>query len=229
MTKKVQEKNNEEKIRDIVLPGQKVGELKKNRTSYGTYAKDNDIVSKYLGIPKENKEDISVVPLSGIYSPKRGDKVIAVINSVEKAGWVTNLNSPWKGFLSLSEGVRDFVDLKKTNLKRYYKEGDIIYTEVVDKRNGDVQLSMKSPSTRKLEDGVLIKITPSKVPRLIGKGGSMINAIKEKTNTIIVVGQNGLVWLTGVDIKKAIEAIEMIDEKSHIFGLTDKINEFLCD
>lgn len=216
-----------EKVREIVLPGEKIGNTKTEKAGHGTYIKDQDIISKFLGILKKYNDYISVIPLSGIYKPKKYDKIIGIITAVEKAGWIVDTNSPWKGFLSLSEGVRDFIDIRKTSLKRFFDVGDIIYTEIVDVRSGDIQLSMKSPSARKLEDGVLIKITPSKVPRLIGKEGSMINSIKEKTKTIIRVGQNGVVWLTGENIEKAMDSIKLIDEKSHIFGLTNKVNNFL--
>ena len=86
---------------------------------------------------------------------------------------------------------------------------------------------MKTPISRKLKGGVVIKITPSKVPRLIGKQGSMVNLIKEKTGTVIRVGQNGLVWLDGEKVEKAIKAIKLIDEKSHIYGLTEGISKLL--
>ena len=75
--------------------------------------------------------------------------------------------------------------------------------------------------------GVIIKITPSKVPRLIGKQGSMVTLIKEKTGTIIRVGQNGLVWVSGENVDKAIKAIKTIEQKSHIFGLTEEISKLL--
>lgn len=219
-----------EKIRDIVLPGEIVGNTKKDKSGVGTYIRDENIISKFLGIPKESNGYISIIPLSGIYTPKKYDKIIGIVTSVEKAGWIVNINSTNKGFLSLSEGVRDFIDIKKTSLKRFFDTGDIIYTEIVDIRNGgDVQLSMKSPVTRKLKDGVLIKITPTKIPRLIGKDGSMITSIKDKTKTIIRAGQNGVIWISGENIKKAMDAVKMIDEKSHIYGLTNKINKFLGD
>jgi exosome complex component RRP4 len=67
------------------------------------------------------------------------------------------------------------------------------------------------------------------VPRLIGKEGSMINIIKEKTGTIIRVGQNGVVWISGENVDKAIKAIKTIEEKSHIIGLTDEITKLLSD
>jgi exosome complex component RRP4 len=215
--------------REIVIPGEILGDEKKKRPSYGTFVEDGKIISKFLGIPKESGNYLSVIPLSGVYVPRKGDKVIGFVTDVERVGWIVDINSPWLAFLSLSEAVDEFVDLRKTDISRFYDVGDVIYTQVIYVKRGDVQLSMKTPMARKLKGGVTIKITPSKVPRLIGKGGSMINTVKEKTKTIIRVGQNGVVWISGEKVDKAIKAIRMIDEKSHIIGLTDEIAKLLSD
>jgi len=217
------------KTRNIVVPGEVLGDLKEKKSGYGTFSEDGKIISKFLGIPKDSSGFLSVVPLSGVYIPRRQDKIIGFVTGVEKVGWVVDINSPWSAFLSLSEGVDEFVDLKRTNIRRFYDVGDIIYTQVSDVRGSDVQLSMNTPIARKLKGGVTVKITPSKVPRLIGKEGSMINTIKEKTKTIIRVGQNGVVWISGEKLNKAIKAIKLIEEKSHIIGLTDEITKLLSD
>ena len=76
---------------------------------------------------------------------------------------------------------------------------------------------------------IVIKINCHKVPRVIGKEGSMINLIKDKTSTEITVGQNGYVWLKG-DIdgtRKAEEAIRLIEKEAASEGLTNKVEEFL--
>ncbi len=217
------------KIREIALPGQVLGTTKEFREGYGTFVEDDKIISKFLGILKKSDERISVIPLSGVYVPKKGDKVIGFVSDVEKVGWIVDINSPWQAFLSLSEAVEEFVDLRRTSLTRFYDIGDVIYTQILDARRGDIQLTMKTPMARKLRGGVTIRITPSKVPRLIGKEGSMINTIKEKTKTIIRVGQNGVVWINGEKIEKAIKAIKLIDKKSHVLGLTDEISKLLSD
>lgn len=216
-----------EKVRKVAIPGEIVGDSKTLRSGRGTYEEDGKIISKFVGIPGESEGYKTVVPLSGVYIPRIRDKVIGTITEVERMGWIVDINSPWKAFLSLSEGVDEFVDLKKVNMKRFFDIGDKIYCEIVGTKRGDVQLTMKTPISRKLRDGVIVKITPSKVPRLIGKAGSMVNLIKEGTKTIIRIGQNGLVWVSGENVKKAIKAVEMIDEKSHIYGLTDEISKLL--
>ena len=93
-----------------------------------------------------------------------------------------------------------------------------------------IDVSMKGPGLRKLGPGKLLKVAPAKVPRIIGKQGSMISMIKEMTDCKISVGQNGIIWLVGEDPKKeltAVDAINLIERESHISGLTDKVKELL--
>jgi exosome complex component RRP4 len=75
--------------------------------------------------------------------------------------------------------------------------------------------------------GIIIKVTPQKIPRIIGKEGSMIKLIKQKTACDIITGQNGVVWLRGENKAKAIEAILTIEKESHTIGLTEKIEKLL--
>lgn len=218
-----------EKVREIAVPGEVISETKVASPGYGTYEENGKIISKFLGIISKKGRVISVIPLSGVYVPKPKDFVIGIITDIEKVGWVVDINSPWQAFLSLSEALDEFIDIRKVSLSRYYDVNDIIYAQIIDVRRGDIQLSIKSPTAKKLKGGVVFRITPSKVPRIIGREGSMINLIKEKTKTIIRVGQNGVVWISGENIEKAIKAIKLIDEKSHIYGLTDEIAKLLSD
>lgn len=219
--------NDEGKVREITIPGELIGSEKTFKGGYGTYTEDGKVFSKFVGILRKKNDYVSVIPLSGVYIPQINDDVIGIVIDVQKFGWTVDINSPWEGFLSLSEGVDEYVDLKKVKMAKYFDLGDIIYTQVLSSRGSDVQLSMGSPISRKLRGGTIVKITPNKVPRLIGKKGSMVNMIKDKTGTNIRIGQNGLVWVSGDDISKAVKAIKMVEEKSHVYGLTEEIAEFL--
>jgi exosome complex component RRP4 len=58
----------------------------------------------------------------------------------------------------------------------------------------------------------------------------MIRQIKESTNSEVIVGQNGLIWIKGAKIEnelKAKEAIMFVVKKSYVEGLTEKVKEFL--
>ena len=64
---------------------------------------------------------------------------------------------------------------------------------------------------------------------MIGKKGSMINMIKDKTNCKIVVGQNGLVWVKGDEDMEQLtkNIIHLIEAEAHTSGLTNKIKNKL--
>jgi exosome complex component RRP4 len=77
--------------------------------------------------------------------------------------------------------------------------------------------------------GESVKISPSKIPRLIGKKGSMAKIIESKTKTNLIIGQNGVIIVQGSPegIVMAIKAIHLIEEKAHVSFLTSMISELL--
>ena len=218
------------KTREIVLPGDMLDERKGRKLGNGVYEENDKVFSKFLGVPRVNENEISVIPLSGTYLPRFGDRVIGVIESVEVSGWFVDINSPYSAFLPLSEGVEEFVDLQRSELTRYFDVSDIVFCRLSKvTKNKTVQASMRDFESRKLRNGVLVKVTPTKIPRIIGKEGSMITMIKNKTKCEIVTGQNGLVWIKGEDKDKAIEAVLTIERDSHTVGLTEKIEKMLSE
>jgi exosome complex component RRP4 len=73
-------------------------------------------------------------------------------------------------------------------------------------------------------------VTPTKIPRVIGRKGSMISMIKQETGCQIILGLNGVVLVTGKNLEDeelAISAIKKIEEESHTSGLTDRITQLL--
>jgi exosome complex component RRP4 len=215
--------------REIVLPGTYVGE-RKGRKVVNCYVEGEKVFSKVLGILKISDEEISVIPLAGKYFPKVGDRIIGRIEEIEVSGWIVDINSPYKAFLPASEAIDEFIDIRRVDLSRFYDIDDIIFCKITKvTKNKIVQVSMKDMIARKLFGGIIIKITPYKVARVIGKGGSMIELIKKKTGSEIYVGQNGVIWIKGNKKEKAIEAILNIEKEAHISGLTEKISKMLGD
>jgi exosome complex component RRP4 len=213
--------------REIVLPGTYIEE-RKGRKIVNCYVEGEKVFSKVLGILKISDEEISVVPLAGKYFPKVGDRIIGRIEEIEVSGWWVDINSPYRAFLPLAEAVEEFVDVRRVDLSRFYDIDDIIFCKITKvTKNKIIQVSMKDMLARKLFGGITIKITPYKVARVIGKGGSMIELIKKKTGSEIYVGQNGVIWIKGGKKEKAIEAILTIEREAHISGLTEKIAKML--
>lgn len=94
-----------------------------------------------------------------------------------------------------------------------------------------VKLGLKGRGLGKFRGGILINITPTKVPRLIGKKGSMINMIKDQTRCEVVVGQNGVVWVKGKpEMERVVQkVVKTIEEEAHTSGLTDRIRDMLVE
>jgi exosome complex component RRP4 len=92
-----------------------------------------------------------------------------------------------------------------------------------------VELTMRDEHLRILKQGRVIDISHVKIPRVIGRNGSMISMLKKDLNVSIFVGQNGRIWLKGDDKKVdlAIRTIFKIEREAHTSGLTDKIKEYI--
>lgn len=211
--------------RKLVIPGDLVGE---GRAGHGTYEEQGKVFSRFVGLAEDKAGLFFVIPLSGIYNPKKGDGVIGKVTDIIFSKFIVDINSPYEAVLPLSEATDEFIDLTRTDLTKYFTYGDMIFAEIsAVSKTKNVQLSMKERKCRKLRGGRLITVTPAKVPRIIGKGGSMVEMVKEMTKTQIVVGQNGLVWVKGDNEDIATEAITEIEKKSHVQGLTDQIKAML--
>jgi len=216
--------------KEIVVPGELVAEGMDYIPAVGTFREGDKIVSSLLGLVNLSGRLIKVIPLSGRYIPKSGDVVIGKVADIGFSGWRVDIGWAFEANLSMKEASSDFID-KKTDLTQYYTYGDIVAAQITYIFGSKIiDLTMKGPGLRKLKGGRIIQITPSKVPRVIGKQGSMISMIKDKTGCRIIVGQNGLVWIQGEDSNKvilAVDTIYKIEDEAHLSGLTERIKEFL--
>lgn len=214
------------KERDIVLPGEELVQSIEFLPGKNCFREDNSIYSKIVGLMCIDNRVISVIPLNSVYMPKAGDMIIARVEEIQSNGWVLDINAPVQAYLPLS-GVREFIDTNRNPLSRYYGVDDILYASISQANDSSVYVSMQDVRARKFKGGRLIKINPAKVPRLIGKQGSMVIMIKNKTGCRINIGQNGLVWVDGSKSDLVEEIIALIERESHLEGLTDRIAHML--
>jgi exosome complex component RRP4 len=109
--------------------------------------------------------------------------------------------------------------------------GNTIIAKIVDMdRDRTPILSIHGSDLGKTNEGFIIKITPSKIPRLIGKKGSMINMILKETDSQITIGQNGRILINGKtrdDEEIIVKTIKKIEAEAHTSGLTNRIQMFL--
>lgn len=216
--------------KQVVIPGQQLAEGMDHLPAQGTYREGEKIFANQLGIANLSGRLLKIIPLSGRYIPKEGDFVIGKVSNVNFSSWSVDIGYAYEAQLSLKEATSEFIE-RGDDLTQYYNFGDVVMTKIVNvTKSKAIDLTMKGPGLRKLTNGRIITITSAKVPRVIGKQGSMITLIKDLTGCRISVGQNGLIWLSGEQINNealAIKAIELIDKEAHIEGLTDRVKEFL--
>lgn len=214
----------------VVVPGDVLAEGIDYLPASGAYREEDKIYSAQLGIVNIAGRLIKVMSLSGRYVPKIGDTVIGRIANIGFNGWMVDIGYAYEASLSLKEATSDFIE-RGSDLTKYFDFGEIIVANVINvTKSKMIDLSMKEPGLRKLKGGKLMEVTSSKIPRIIGKQGSMITLIKNATNCKITVGQNGKVWISGDNPNSemlAATAILKIEQEAHTSGLTDKISAFL--
>ncbi len=211
--------------RKIVVPGEVIAKGDYLPGEW-TEKRGDEIVSIRYGLAEETNRLVKVIPLSGVYIPRRGNVVIGKVENITFNGWILDIGTAETAFLSLMEVPRY---VNKDALEEVMEIGDVAVVKVVGVNKRGVDLSIKLRGLGKIDEGIIIKVNPNKVPRIIGKEGSMIKIIKDETGCNITVGQNGYIWIKGDNVEKELkakEAILFVSEKSFISGLTDELKKW---
>ncbi len=191
----------------------------------------NKIISTMIGISEIYDDAVKVISLTGKYLPKIDDLVIGKVISHSSLSWELDINSCYVGFLPAQDVFgRDF-SAHADELTSKLKSGDLVAARIANSdRTRDPLITIADRDLGKIDSGDLVEISPSKVPRLIGKKGTMIQMIESATNAAITIGQNGWVVVsceTPEGLLKAKKAIQMVNEQAHVANLTDQVKEML--
>ena len=212
--------------RKIVIPGETIVVGGDFLPGENTEKKGDEIIATKFGLAEEQGNLVKVIALSGVYTPRRGNVVIGTVSNLTFNGWVVDIGMAENAFIPLTEVPR-FVN--KNAIDEVMDFGDLVVAKIIESRGRGIDMTLRSRGLGKIEDGMIIKVNPNKVPRIIGKEGSMVTLIKEKTGCNITVGQNGRVWLKGNTIEEELyakKAIMFVADNSYISGLTDAVNKW---
>ena len=189
------------------------------------------IISTTIGLSDVSDDSVRVISLTGVYLPKIDDLVIGTIQSIFGNSWFADINSCYQGMLLGQDVFGRGSYPTKSEMEERLSKGDIIFAKIANSdRQREPLISIADQSLGKIDSGELVKISPAKIPRLIGKHGSMIQTIEGSTNATITVGQNGLIVVSCDEtngLLKALAAIRMVDEQAHLVNLTDKVKKML--
>lgn len=195
------------------------------------YEEDGKIHSAQLGLVDYEERRVHVVALRAFYIPYIGDTVIGKVVDVGFSGWMLDINASYLAMLRASDVLDRPFKPQKNDLSSIFNMGDLIIAKVVAyNRTRDPLLTVGEPSLGKVTRGQIVKVTPTKIPRLIGRQGSMISMLKRETGCHITLGQNGFVLVSGKtleDEQLAIMAIRKIDQEAHTSGLTDRVTKMI--
>lgn len=214
--------------RKIVIPGEVLAKGHDFLPGEATEKVGDEIVALKYGLAEEANKLIKVIPLSGVYQPRRGNVVIGKVTNITFYGWQIDIDSSEAAFLPLQE-IPKYVD--KEGMAEELDIGEMVAAKILDVNGRGVDLTTKLRGLGRIDDGMIIAINPNKVPRVIGKEGSMIGLLKEKTGCSVTVGQNGLIWIKGDKVEDELfikRAITFIAEHASATGLTEEVEKWFA-
>jgi exosome complex component RRP4 len=216
--------------KQLVTPGELLAEGE-YIAGENTYMEENKIFASRIGLVDCDNKNVNIVALRAFYFPKVGDMVIGTVMEVGFNGWTIDIKAPYTALLRASDVLSRPFKPQNDELSQVLNAGDLIVAKIASyDRAHDPQLTVGEPGLGKITRGQITKVTPTKIPRIIGRKGSMISMIKQETGCQIILGLNGVILVTGKtpeDEDLAMMAIRKIDEESHTSGLTDRITQLL--
>lgn len=214
------------KKRRIVVPGEIIVNGEDYLPGDGARRDGQNVVASRFGLAEEAGRVVKVISITGAFVPRRNNVVIGRVTNVTFNGWVIDIDYASNAFLPIDESPR-FIN--KSEMNQFLDIGDVISAKIWSVNARGIDLSLKGKGLGKLEGGFMFKVSANRVPRVIGREGSMINLIKDKTRCNISVGQNGWIWISGENVDaeiRARKAIEFVTDKAYVEGLTDKMEQW---
>ena len=209
-----------------VLPGDVI--------ATGDYRPDQNVIldgdkliSTAIGFSETKDDSVSVIPITGFYTPSADDLVIGKIISHNALSWEVDINSYYPGILLASDIFGKDYSPSRDDLSLKLNIGDIVLARVANMGSRDPLITIAGENLGPFDSGELVKISSAIIPQLTD---SIIQIIEEHTNANITVGQNGLVVLkcdNSTGLTKAIKSIKMFGMMSNNVSIEEKIKKFL--
>jgi len=192
---------------------------------------NDEVYATRIGLVEYSNKKVSVVALKSFYVPSVNDLVIGKVVEVGTRGWMVEINSPFLALLRASDAFTKPFNPKNDELTSILDVGDVIIAKIIAyDRTRDPLLTIREHGLGKVKSGQIVVITPTKIPRVIGRKGSMISMIKNETGCNITIGQNGVILVRGKNPVMegiVVRAIKMIEKEAHTTGLTDRVTDMI--
>lgn len=212
--------------RVLVLPGEEIPS-RGLKPGTGTYRVGGKIYASVIGLLQTRPPFVQVVPLSGRYIPKPGDRVVGTVTDVQTTFWLLDIGAPRWAPLHMT-GTPWAVEVGECDKYLRVQDSVIVQVENLDP-TGRIGVTMQGDGLGKLDGGTIVRVSPARIPRIVGRGGSMIETITRHTGAQVAVGQNGRIWVNGDPeaMRRVGEVLRMIDAHGQKSGLTDRVESYL--
>jgi len=215
--------------RDIVVPGDVLFNGR-TRTGDNTYRSQGKVCASRVGLVNYDKDRVSVIALEAGFEPIVGDVVVGEVKDIELGRWIVDIDAATDAVLSVPDAI-DQPFRSDMVMPEILDVGDLVVAKIVDlDRRRTPILSILGSGLGRVDEGFIVEITPSKIPRLIGKKGSMINMILKETKCEVAIGQNGKILVNGKTREQedtVVKVINKIEREAHTSGLTNRVQEYL--
>jgi exosome complex component RRP4 len=214
----------------IVVPGERLGPKVEGKHPY-TLDMGGVKVATVIGLLSKRDDKNVFINLKGVYMPEVGHIVIGLVESIAITSWQVDINSPYQAVLPAHDFLGRPFNPATDDLSRYLKPGDYIKAKIVlfDKTRNPV-LSVQGDGLGRIVSGFIVDVSPSKIPRVIGRKRSMVNMIEEKTGCTLFPAVNGRVHIECPNRELemiVIMALKLIEAEAHTVGLTERVAKFI--
>lgn len=204
--------------REVVTPGQLLSDDPRSAGAY-TYVYNGKVYAAVAGIIQFRDSKVNILPAKSPYKPSESDTIVGIITDSKPSHYEVDLGWHLVGFLH-TVGRR-----ARTRLQI----GDVVYTRV--KYSGVRGVFLEGGRELvKIDRGLLMRVSPVKIPRIIGKKGSMLHVLSSESGCKLYVGRNGFIAIVGESPEKEFavaSAIKMIESESHLPGLTERVTHHI--
>lgn len=188
-------------------------------------------IATVVGLLDYKGQKPSYIPLEAVYIPKPGDIVIGLVTGIGVTNWFLDINSPYQAVLNIQDFLGRPFNPATDDPGRLLRIGDYVKAKVLAfDRTRNPLLTVQEEGLGRITEGKVVSISPAKVPRVIGRKGSMLNMIQEETGCEVFVAVNGRVHVKcdNEDLEDiVVVAVKMIEREAHKTGLTDRIRRLI--
>ena len=183
---------------ELITPGEFIPTELGYLRGHGTRLYNNNLVSTIAGSVTRINKLISVNSFNSRYNGEVGDVIVGRVAEILDKKWKIDIQARADSVLHLSSVILPGGQQRRRtaedalSMRSLFKEGDLLSAEIQAVHNdGSVSLHTRSAKYGKLENGCLVI-----VPQGLVKRCKQHFMPLEDTGIVIILGNNGYIWLS---------------------------------